>query len=71
MVAPGVNSNMGVRLLRSVSLLTIKLILLFSIIGGRFSTSSFRVQLTISASALGASSLMQELMVVAIRQRII
>ena len=58
--APGVKVNLGANAVISVPAFTINVTLLFSIIGSRLSTSPGTEHAMMSASALGASSCMQE-----------
>lgn len=60
MVAPGVSVNSGASLLIFAPFFSGKVIWSFPIIGSRLSTSPGTVQVSMSASALGASSCMQE-----------
>ena len=58
-VAPGVKVNSGARQVMSASLFTVNVTDSLSISGSDFRTSPATVHVNISASALGASSLMQ------------
>ena len=58
--APGVKVNLGANAVISVPVFTINVTFLFSMMGSRLRTSPGTVHAMMSASALGASSCMQE-----------